>query len=74
MIRPELNALPKRTKILSILLIFLLLGSFVLGALAEVAPEYINPLSLIVFLVVVALGIVFYYNRRPKARAVRHTN
>jgi hypothetical protein len=63
--------LSKRKKILGILLISLLLGSFVLGVLAEVSPRYINSLSLIVFFVVIPLGIVLYYNRKSKARAVR---
>jgi hypothetical protein len=64
-----MNALPTRTKVLSILLIFLLIDSFALGALAEVAPKYISPLLLIVFIVVTAFGIVFYYNRTRKERA-----
>jgi hypothetical protein len=62
------NTLPKRPKILGILLIFLLLGSFVLGAVAEVAPKYISLFLLIVFLVAVALGIVSYYNSKRKRR------
>jgi hypothetical protein len=64
-----MNALPRRTKVLSILLIFLLLDSFALGALAEVVPKYISPLLLIVFVVVTAFGIVFYYNRNRKELA-----
>jgi len=64
-----MNALPRRTKVLSILLIFLLLDSFALGALAEVAPKYVSPLLLIVFTVVTAFGIIFYYNRKREDRA-----
>jgi predicted membrane channel-forming protein YqfA (hemolysin III family) len=64
-----LNTLPKRRKVLGILLIFLLLGSLVLGAAAEVAPKYISLFLLIVFLVAVAFGIVFYYNSKRKRRA-----
>jgi ABC-type antimicrobial peptide transport system permease subunit len=61
-----MNTLPKRPKVLGILLIFLLLGSFVLGAAAEVAPKYINLSLLIVFLVIIAFGIISYYNSKRK--------
>ncbi len=61
-----MNTLPRRPKVLGILLIFLLLGSFVLGAAAEVAPKYISLFLLIAFLVVIAFGIVFYYNSKRK--------
>jgi Flp pilus assembly protein TadB len=63
------NTLPKKPKVLGILLIFLLLGSFVLGAVAEVAPKYISLFLLIVFLVAIAFGIVFYYNSKRKRRS-----
>lgn len=64
-----MNTLPKRPKVLGILLIFLLLGSFVLGAVAEVAPKYISLFLLIVLLVVIAFGIVSYYNSKRKRRS-----
>jgi putative effector of murein hydrolase LrgA (UPF0299 family) len=63
------NTLPKRSKILGILLIFLLLGSFVLGAVAEVAPKYISLFLLIVFFVAIVFGIVSYYNSKHKRRS-----
>jgi hypothetical protein len=65
----EMNALPRLPKILGLLLIFLLLVPFVLGAAAEVAPKYINLLLPIVLLVVVAFGISFYYNSKRKRLA-----
>jgi len=64
-----MNTLPKKSKVLGILLIYLLLGSFVLGAVAEVAPKYIGLFLLIVFLSVIAFGIVSYYNGKRKRRA-----
>jgi len=56
-----MNTLPRLPKILGILLILLLLVPFVLEAAAEVAPKYISLVLLIVFLVLIAFGIVFYY-------------
>jgi len=64
-----MNTLPRLPKVLSILLIFLLLVPFVLGAAVEVAPKYINLLLPIVFLVVIAFGVVFYYTSRRKKLA-----
>jgi len=61
-----MNTLPRLPKVLGILLILLLLVPFVLGAAAEVAPKYINLLLPIVFLVVIAFGIVFYYISKRK--------
>jgi len=62
-----MTTLPRLSKILGILLILLLLVPFVLGAAAEVAPRYIG-VSLPIFLVVIAFGIVFYYiSKRKKA-------
>lgn len=65
-----MNNLPRLPKILSILLIFLLLVPFVLGAAVEVAPKYINLVIPTVLLVVIAFGIVFYYISKRK-RLVR---
>jgi hypothetical protein len=53
-----------RPKILGILLIFLLLVPVVLGAAAEVAPKYFNLVLPIVFLVLIAFGIVVYTRSR----------
>jgi len=64
-----MNTLPKRSKVLGILLIFLLLGSFVLGAVAEVAPKYVSLFLLIVVLVALAFAIVFYTTSKRKRRA-----
>jgi predicted signal transduction protein with EAL and GGDEF domain len=64
-----MNTLPRLSKVLGILLILLLLVPFVLGAAAEVAPKYINLLLPIVFLVVIAFGIVFYYISKRKRLA-----
>ena len=64
-----MNTLPRLPKVLGILLIFLLLVPFVLGAAAEVTPKYINFLLPIVFLVVIAFGIGFYYNSKRKRLA-----
>jgi len=61
-----MNTLPRLPKVLSILLIFLLLVPFVLGAAVEVAPKYINLVIPIVLLVVIAFGIVFYYISKRK--------
>jgi hypothetical protein len=61
-----MNTLPRLPKVLGILLIFLLLVPFVLGAAAEVAPKYINLLLPIAFLVAIAFGIGFYYNSKRK--------
>jgi ABC-type Mn2+/Zn2+ transport system permease subunit len=61
-----MNTLPRLPKVLGILLICLLLSSFVFGALAEIASKYTNLLLPIVFLVVMAFGIVFYYNSKRK--------
>ena len=61
-----MNTLPRLAKVLGVLLIFLLLVPFVLGAAAEVAPKYFNLLLPIVFLVVIAFGIVFYYSGKRK--------
>ena len=54
----------RRTKIVGCLLVLLLLFSFVLGALADVALKYIDVLIPIVLLVVIAFGVVFYYNKK----------
>jgi uncharacterized membrane protein YkvI len=64
-----MNTLPKLPKILSILLIFLLLVPFVLGAAVEAAPKYINLVIPIILIVVLAFGIVFYYNSKRKRPA-----
>jgi hypothetical protein len=64
-----MNTLPRLSKVLGILLIFLLLAPFVLGAAAEVAPKYINLLLPIAFLVFIAFGIGFYYNSKRKRLA-----
>jgi len=64
-----MSTLPRLSKILGILLIFLLLVPFVLGAAAEVAPKYINLLLPIVLLVVIAFGIGFYHNSKHKRLA-----
>ena len=64
-----MNTLPKLSKVLGFLLIYLLLFPFVLGATAEVAPKYINLLLPIVFVVFVALGIGFYYNSKHRRTA-----
>jgi hypothetical protein len=62
-----MNTLPKLPKVLGILLISLLLVPFVLGAIVEVAPEYINILVPLVIIVVLALGIgLFIIGRRKK--------
>jgi len=61
-----MTTLPRLSKVLGILCILLLLVPFVLGAAAEVAPRYIG-VVLLIFLVVVAFGIAFYYiGRRNK--------
>jgi hypothetical protein len=60
-----MNTLPRLPKVLGILLILLLLVPFVLEG-AAVATKYINLLLPIVFLVIIALGIVFYYISKPK--------
>lgn len=54
----------RKTKIVGFLLVLLLLFSFVLGALADVALKYIDVLIPIVLLVVIAFGIVFYHNKK----------
>jgi hypothetical protein len=64
-----MNTLPRLPKVLGILLIFLLLSSFVFGVLAEIASKYIDFLLPIVFFVVIAFGLVFYYNSRRKRLA-----
>jgi len=64
-----MNTLPRLAKVLGFLLIFLLLVPFVLGAAAVVAPKYVNLLLPIVFLVVIAFGIGFYYNSKHKKLA-----
>jgi len=64
-----MNTLPRLAKVLGVLLIFLLLVPFVLGALAEAAPKYINLSVPIILLVVIALGIGLYYNSRHKRPA-----
>jgi len=64
-----MNSLPKLPKVLSILLICLLLVPFVLGAAAEAAPKYINLLVPIVFVILIAFGIGFYFNSKHKGRA-----
>jgi hypothetical protein len=64
-----MNIMPWRPKILGILLVFLLLSSLVFGAVAEIAPKYIDLLLPIVLLVVIAFGIVFYHNSRHKRLA-----
>ena len=64
-----MNTLPKLPKFLSILLISLLLVPFVLGAIVEVAPKYINLLVPLVILVVLAFGIALYYIGRHKRLA-----
>jgi hypothetical protein len=46
------------------LLVLLLLFSFVLGALVNVAAKYVDVLIPVVVLVVVAFGVVFYRSRR----------
>ena len=61
-----MNTLPWKPKIIGILLIFLLLGSFVFGAAAEIVPQYINLLLPIAILVIIAFGIIFYYNNKRK--------
>lgn len=61
-----MNTLPRLPKVLGILLICLLLSSFVFGALAEIAYKYINLLLPIVFLILIAFGIVFYHNSKRK--------
>jgi hypothetical protein len=61
-----MNTLPRLPKVLGILLIFLLLVPFVLGAAVEVAPKYIEFLFPIVVLVVIAFGIGFYYSTKRK--------
>ena len=61
-----MNTLPMLSKVVAILLISLLLVPFVLGAAAEVAPKYINLLLPIAFLVIIALGIGYYYNSKHK--------
>jgi uncharacterized membrane-anchored protein len=60
-----MNTLARLAKILAVLLIFLLLIPFVLGA-AVVAPRYINLLLPIVFLVVIAFGVGLYYMSKHK--------
>jgi len=62
-----MNTLPRLQKIFGILLISLLLIPFVLGAAAEVAPEYINLLLPILFVVVIAsIAGLYYYSRRKR--------
>ena len=61
-----MNALPKLSKVLGILLIGLLLVPFVLGAIVEVAPKYVNVLVPIVIVVILALGIGLYLNGRRR--------
>ena len=64
-----MNTLPKMPKILGILLISLLLVPFVLGAIVEVAPGYVNVLVPLVIIVVLAFGIGLYLSSRYKKRA-----
>ena len=60
-----MNTLPRLPKVLGILLILLLLVPFVLEG-AAVATKYIDLLLPMVFLVVIAFGIVFYYTSKRK--------
>lgn len=60
-----MNTVPRLPKVLGILLILLLLVPSVLEG-AAVATKYINLLLPIVFLVIIAFGIVFYYISKPK--------
>jgi hypothetical protein len=63
-----MNTVPRLPKVLGILLILLLLVPSVLEA-AAVATKYVNLLLPIVFLVIIAFGIVFYYISKPKKLA-----
>jgi hypothetical protein len=61
----EMVALPRLAKVLGILLILLLLVPFVLEG-AAVATKYVNLLLPLVFLIIIASGIVFYYTSKRK--------
>jgi len=54
------------SKILAVILISLLLVPFVFGVTLDVAPKYFNIVFPIILLIVLALGIGFYYRSTRK--------